>query len=348
MRRRGSSRAGKKLPSRNLGMCSSTSPALVDSSRVRLPLRWVERSRCAHSGRHRSPGSPRARSVPGAPGASRRAARRCRHRRGSRRAVRTGQTVAGPSVSPRDPWSEHAENHTGGPSLCGVSAAQDLAQIPPLGGTPPSGVDAIAVRRVGAFDADPAGRAGAPPMMPRSTQPGRKTRASPDAGDSRASGAAALRARRSSRPRRATAKDLGDRFDLGLVDRGGRTGQEFAGKGERLGRGGDAVAAGVLGHVARSIGGEQQRSPGRRRRRERGHTDRAGDARVAVTGPRLRTARRPGGDLERTRPSRARQDERELVAAVAEDLVGLAAGARSAVGDRRAAARCRPRGRAGR
>ena len=44
MRRRGSSRDGKKLPSRSLGMRSSTSPALVESSRVRLPLRWVVRA----------------------------------------------------------------------------------------------------------------------------------------------------------------------------------------------------------------------------------------------------------------------------------------------------------------
>ena len=43
MRRRGSRREGKKLPWRSLGMASSTSPALVDSSRERLPLRWVVR-----------------------------------------------------------------------------------------------------------------------------------------------------------------------------------------------------------------------------------------------------------------------------------------------------------------
>ena len=43
MRRRGSSNAGKKLPWRSLGMASSTSPALVDSDRLRLPLRWVLR-----------------------------------------------------------------------------------------------------------------------------------------------------------------------------------------------------------------------------------------------------------------------------------------------------------------
>jgi hypothetical protein len=43
MRRRGSSRAGKKLPWRSLGMASSTSPALVESSLERLPLRWVVR-----------------------------------------------------------------------------------------------------------------------------------------------------------------------------------------------------------------------------------------------------------------------------------------------------------------
>jgi hypothetical protein len=43
MRRRGSSSEGKKLPWRSLGMASSTSPALVDSSLARLPMRWVVR-----------------------------------------------------------------------------------------------------------------------------------------------------------------------------------------------------------------------------------------------------------------------------------------------------------------
>ena len=43
MRRRGSSSEGKNEPSRSLGMRSSTSPALVDSSRALLPLRWVVR-----------------------------------------------------------------------------------------------------------------------------------------------------------------------------------------------------------------------------------------------------------------------------------------------------------------
>jgi hypothetical protein len=43
MRRPGSSSAGKHEPSRSFGMRSSTSPALVDSSRVRVPLRWVVR-----------------------------------------------------------------------------------------------------------------------------------------------------------------------------------------------------------------------------------------------------------------------------------------------------------------
>ncbi len=35
---------GKKLPRRILGMASSTSSALVDSSRARRPLRWVVRA----------------------------------------------------------------------------------------------------------------------------------------------------------------------------------------------------------------------------------------------------------------------------------------------------------------
>ena len=43
MRRRGSSSDGKNDPSRSLGIRSSTSPALVDNSRARLPLRWVVR-----------------------------------------------------------------------------------------------------------------------------------------------------------------------------------------------------------------------------------------------------------------------------------------------------------------
>ena len=42
MRRR-SRMEGKKLPLRNLGIRSSTSPALVVSRRWRLPLRWVVR-----------------------------------------------------------------------------------------------------------------------------------------------------------------------------------------------------------------------------------------------------------------------------------------------------------------
>jgi hypothetical protein len=43
MRRRGSNSAGKNEPSRSLGMGNSTSPALVDNSRERDPLRWVVR-----------------------------------------------------------------------------------------------------------------------------------------------------------------------------------------------------------------------------------------------------------------------------------------------------------------
>ena len=43
MRRRRSSTEGKKLPRRSLGMASSTSPALVDNSRGRCPLRWFVR-----------------------------------------------------------------------------------------------------------------------------------------------------------------------------------------------------------------------------------------------------------------------------------------------------------------
>jgi hypothetical protein len=43
MRRRGSSNAGKNEPSRSFGMRSSTSPALVDSSRDQDPLRCVVR-----------------------------------------------------------------------------------------------------------------------------------------------------------------------------------------------------------------------------------------------------------------------------------------------------------------
>ena len=44
MRRRGSRMDGKKLPLRSLGMASSTSPALVVSTRGRCPLRSLERS----------------------------------------------------------------------------------------------------------------------------------------------------------------------------------------------------------------------------------------------------------------------------------------------------------------
>jgi hypothetical protein len=43
MRRRGSNGAGKKEPSRSLGIRSSTSPALVDNNRDRDPLRWAVR-----------------------------------------------------------------------------------------------------------------------------------------------------------------------------------------------------------------------------------------------------------------------------------------------------------------
>jgi hypothetical protein len=39
IRRRGSSNDGKNEPSRSFGMRSSMSPALVDSSRARVPLR---------------------------------------------------------------------------------------------------------------------------------------------------------------------------------------------------------------------------------------------------------------------------------------------------------------------
>ena len=43
IRRRGSSRDGKNDPARSLGICSSTSPAVVVSVRGREPLRWVVR-----------------------------------------------------------------------------------------------------------------------------------------------------------------------------------------------------------------------------------------------------------------------------------------------------------------
>jgi hypothetical protein len=43
MGRRGSNSAGKNDPSRSLGMRNSTSPALVDSSRDRDPLRCAVR-----------------------------------------------------------------------------------------------------------------------------------------------------------------------------------------------------------------------------------------------------------------------------------------------------------------
>ena len=43
MRRRGSRMEGKKLPFRSLGMASSTSPALVETSRGRCPLRSLVR-----------------------------------------------------------------------------------------------------------------------------------------------------------------------------------------------------------------------------------------------------------------------------------------------------------------
>ena len=43
IRRRGSRIEGKKLPLRSLGMASSTSPALVESTRGRCPLRSLLR-----------------------------------------------------------------------------------------------------------------------------------------------------------------------------------------------------------------------------------------------------------------------------------------------------------------
>ena len=43
MRRRRSRIEGKNDPLRSLGILSSTSPALVDSNRARVPLRWVVR-----------------------------------------------------------------------------------------------------------------------------------------------------------------------------------------------------------------------------------------------------------------------------------------------------------------
>jgi hypothetical protein len=43
MRRRRSRRDGKKLPVRSLRILSCTSPAVVDNSRGRWPLRWVVR-----------------------------------------------------------------------------------------------------------------------------------------------------------------------------------------------------------------------------------------------------------------------------------------------------------------
>ena len=43
MRRRLSSTLGKNEPLRSFGILSSTSPALVVSSRGRLPFRWVVR-----------------------------------------------------------------------------------------------------------------------------------------------------------------------------------------------------------------------------------------------------------------------------------------------------------------
>jgi hypothetical protein len=68
MRRRGSSSAGKNAPSPSLGMPSSTSPALVDSNRERVPLRWRWGCRWARTGQRRCAGWPRCRSGPAAPG----------------------------------------------------------------------------------------------------------------------------------------------------------------------------------------------------------------------------------------------------------------------------------------
>ena len=129
MRRRGSSSAGKKLPSRSLGMASSTSPALVDSSRARLPLRCVRaRRRCARSGRRRSPGSPRARSAP--------AARSCIASRdevdvaaGAQRVEQLGQgrLVEGHrGVLLREPGQEHVEDHAMAPPAGGPSRNRPL------------------------------------------------------------------------------------------------------------------------------------------------------------------------------------------------------------------------------
>jgi len=43
MRRRRSNSDGKKLPARSLGIANSTSPAAVETSLGRCPLRWAVR-----------------------------------------------------------------------------------------------------------------------------------------------------------------------------------------------------------------------------------------------------------------------------------------------------------------
>ena len=123
------------------------------------------------------------------------------------------------------------------------------------------------------------------------------------------------------------------------VDRRGLLERDLGRQLESLGGGGDPAVPGPLGHVAGPVGREQDllgRRPVDRVRRDpdrrRDDAPRAGPDRP-VRDPADGVAG-PVGDPRRAGAVGARQEERELVAAVAEDVVGVASGAQEGVGDR--------------
>ena len=121
----------------------------------------------------------------------------------------------------------------------------------------------------------------------------------------------------------------------GGVDRGRRLRRELVGQGEALVGGRDQALAGALGDEAGAVGGEQDRRPAVSAvARERREADRDADRRSASA--QLRTRPPTSWTAARTRSATASagrrvgagQDQRELVAAVAEDVVAVAPGAR--------------------
>ncbi len=119
---------------------------------------------------------------------------------------------------------------------------------------------------------------------------------------------------------RVVAERSARRFDLG-VDRRRCLRAELGSERQALGRGGDAITTSAFRHETGTVGGDQDIRGRRSIGRERGDADRRrhGTAQTTDCGT------CPLGEATRTCGIGARQEERELVTAIAEHQVALAA-----------------------